>query len=427
MSKLKNIEELREFILYLEDKYNLLDFEIDGVKPWQSHRVQIDYALGRVSGLMSVPHTRTSLKDKFLNSFSIIKSMFYFNPFFSKPVDIIVFPHSRVKNVDGEFIDIYTHYFTNKLARENKNFIEIECPHFGKHYKIKTAWRYHLDFILVLVNIFSRFIKLKNIDYEFIEKVEKEIGLRIGKYDLKSLFLVVSKKYKVEYFYYNRLFKKLRPKKIYLVVSYSGFAAMIKAAKDLDIEVIEFQHGNFSQYHFGYYFGEEKRELDYFPDKFYVWNKYWKNLINFPIDDSKIIINRFDFLENKKKSYKKIKKIKNKVIVLSQGVLGNDIAEKIIENWDYFQKFNIKYKLHPGEYTRWKDYKSLIELEKKDNVEVLKDIDLYELFSSCEYQVGVFSTALYEGIEFECKTILLNLQGIESMSTFKELYNVKVI
>jgi len=36
-----NVKELCEFIWYLEDKYNLLDFEISGVKPWQAHRIEI--------------------------------------------------------------------------------------------------------------------------------------------------------------------------------------------------------------------------------------------------------------------------------------------------------------------------------------------------------------------------------------------------
>ena len=40
------------------------------------------------------------------------------------------------------------------------------------------------------------------------------------------------------------------------------------------------------------------------------------------------------------------------------------------------------------------------------------------MFSVSEYQLGVFSTALYEGVEFGCKTILADLPGIEYMDQF---------
>ena len=425
--KLKTLEELREFFLYLEDKYNLLNFEIDGVKPWLLIRVAIDYDLGNLLGIMDIPHTTTTKKDKIMNSFNILKSSIFKNPFFAKKTDIIIFPHARVKEVDGEIIDIYTHYFENELLDKNIDFIEIEHSYLGKYLKSDKNWRYHKDFILVVRDILSKFIKIKNIDLNFVRKVEKEIAEKIGNYDLLNKFIIAVKKFKIEYYLYKKLLKKLQPKQIYLVVSYGGYGSLIKAAKELYIEVLEFQHGNFSKYHFGYYFGEDKKDLDYFPDKFLVWNEYWKSLINFPIKDENIIIRKFDYLEYRKNLYSHIKKNKNQALVLSQGVLGDRIAKRILDNWDYFKQFDIKYKLHPGEYGRWKNYPNLIKLSRYENVEILEDADLYDLFSSSEYQIGVYSTALSEGVEFGCKTILLDLLGIEEMYKFVEIYEVKII
>jgi len=50
----------------------------------------------------------------------------------------------------------------------------------------------------------------------------------------------------------------------------------------------------------------------------------------------------------------------------------------------------------------------------KDNVELVDD-DLYKLLSSSEYQVGVYSTAIYEGLLFGLKTILCNTMFVEYM------------
>jgi len=375
---------------------------------------------------MESPHSKLAIKQKIINLLSFIKSCMFYNPFISSKVDKIIFSSSRLNKVNDEFVDIYTYFFINELLKNNEKFIEIESPSLGKHITDKKSYKYHIDFFWISRKVFSRLVTIRNNRLKKIKEIENEIRKKIGNYDLTSVFFETVNRYKVEYYLYSKLFKKLRPKKIYVISSY-GFGAMIKAAKDLNIETIEFQHGNFSRFHFGYYFGEDKKELDYFPDKFYVWNEYWKNRINFPIDDKNIIIKKFEYLENRKKLYTSSKKIKNQSVVLSQGVLGDAIAQKIIDNWDYFKKFNLIYKLHPGEYARYQDYKKLMILEKEFGIKIVTNVDLYELFATCEYQIGVFSTALYEGVEFGCKTILLDLPGNEEMDKFIEIYETEVI
>jgi len=82
------------------------------------------------------------------------------------------------------------------------------------------------------------------------------------------------------------------------------------------------------------------------------------------------------------------------------------------------------YKLHPGEFSRWKSYKSLQKLNEFKNVLIIKDeIPLYELLAMSVLQIGVYSTALYEGVEFGCKTILLDVNGIENMDRFIQVYD----
>ena len=72
-------------------------------------------------------------------------------------------------------------------------------------------------------------------------------------------------------------------------------------------------------------------------------------------------------------------------------------------------------------------YKKLIYLQERYNIKVVTNIDLYEYLAKSEYQAGVFSTSLYEGIEFNCKTILLDVPGVEYMDKFIENYNPIII
>jgi hypothetical protein len=74
---------------------------------------------------------------------------------------------------------------------------------------------------------------------------------------------------------------------------------------------------------------------------------------------------------------------------------------------------HVVYKLHPDEYTQWKEaYPRLVD----SNVEIVcDDPSLYELFASSSMQVGVNSTALFEGLKFGLDTYVLDAPGWEYM------------
>ena len=421
-----NVKELCEFMWYLEDKYNLIEFEIQGVKPWQAYRIEIYYELGRQIGIFEKELQRGLSKlDKFKSLNSLVKNSIFKNPLFNlQKVDKLIFSHPRSKKVDGKYIDIYSHYFINYLLKENKRFIEFEEHYNGRHIREYKAYKRYLDYINLIRNIKYKFVSLNltNEHVVILNNLEKEIGKFIN---IKDILLKRTKKFLVTYPIYKKILQKTMPEEIYVVVSY-GRSELIKAAKDLSIKVIEFQHGIFSKYHLGYSYPNYNRELDYFPDEFWVWNEFWKNLIDFPISDESIKIFPFQYLENQKKKYS-LNKLKNQMVILCQGGLTDNIAKKILNNLEKFKKFKLIFKLHPEEYGRSHLYKNLIRLQSLLDIKIVEDVDLYRLLAESEYQAGVFSTALYEGIEFGCKTILFNLPGIEYMDKFIEMYKVEVI
>lgn len=429
MIRITTIKELCEFIWFLEDKYNLLDFEIDGVKVWQYKRMDIYYDLAQKLNILTQPHGSISKKEKVKKLFSFVKNSILYNPiFYFKKIDKLVIPHSRVKTVNNIQIDIYTHYFCEDLLTKNIKFLELETALLGKHYTSKKKYRYYNDYIILASTLLNKFISIKNPDLNKISLVNNEIKNILGKdYNLNLLFGKAVKKFKIETKLYSHLLNKIKPKEIYLVVSYVANAPLINAAKKQDIDVFEFQHGTFSKYHLGYSFPNRKSELDYFPNKFLVWNQFWKEIIDLPIHKDNIIINKFLYLEKEKEKYKKVQKIQNRAIVISQGAISSKISQFILNRWNIFKKFEIIYKLHPGEIDTYKNNKALLDLNKKSNVTIDLKNDLYELFLSSEYQIGVFSTAIYEGVDFGCKTILLDLPGIEYMDKFIKFHNIEVI
>lgn len=422
---MQSIKDICKIFWLLENKYNLLDFEIDGVKPWQFRRMQLYYIISEKTKILEQAHNKLSSTDKILSIFKLIINSIFHNPFLHKKVDILIFPNERSKLVNTKYIDIYTHYYEKELEKEGINFCNLERPFLGRHIREKNKNKKYLDFIVLIANIFKSFIKVKisNYDRKKIQKINQDIEKEFNiQFDLESFFIKSVQRYKINYYLYTKLLKRISPKEIYIVISYAH-GDLIKAAKDLSIKTKEIQHGTFSKYHLGYSFPNRENKLDYFPEELFVWNQYWKSIIPLPISSQNIKIYPFQFLEHNKNKYKSIK-IENQIVILSQGVIGERMAKSILDNMDLFQNKQLKYKLHPGEYNRWESYPSLVKLSKLDNVEILKDTDLYELFTTSSIQIGVFSTAIYEGVEFGCKTILIDLPGIEYMDKFIEFHNL---
>lgn len=107
---------------------------------------------------------------------------------------------------------------------------------------------------------------------------------------------------------------------------------------------------------------------------------------------------------------------------LSQGTIGRklkdlaiDLARKLNKN-DY----RILYKLHAGEVERYKtEYKEM----ENYGIEVIytnKDT-LYDLFASSEIQIGVYTTAIYEGLGFGLNTLIYKIEQSEYMDELCDL------
>jgi len=376
------------------------------------------------SGALQDPHCHINDVGILKKLYWLLKTVFSHNYFTLSKSDVVVFSHPRVTSVDGECIDIYTKFFIDDLLKDGVKLTELESPNYGFHKKRKYKFSHHNDWIILFSNLYAKTINVKMSDEEKekLSLVEEEFSAFFGyKINLTSLFAGTLKDFIAKDTIYRIVFKKIKAKTLYIVVSYFN-APVISAARGCDMEVIELQHGTFSQYHLGYSFPKRKKRLDYFPDKMYVWNQYWKELIEMPIPDSNMVIDKFRFLEHEKSRVRHLVKIENQIVVISQGAIGEEIANHFLTNIHLFDNADIFYKLHPGEFDSYISYPSLKILSALENVTIIKDeIPLYELFASSEYQVGVFSTALYEGVEFGCKTILLNINGIEYMDRFIEL------
>lgn len=350
--------------------------------------------------------------------------------------DYLVFCHQRLRFREDK--DWYEDVYTDDLVSEigSGKCTIIESPYSWIHQKPRphTVWHNELSnligfFVIPIVKLRlkNKRKNIKNMAHDMSYYLEKVLGKNFEreiykKLDEKLTFVLKSK------IQYKLLLKYLHPKKILVLVSY-GKEGLMWAAKELRIPSIEIQHGVITEEHLGYSFKDTMIKYT-FPDYFLLFGDYWKQTVNFPIEQEKLITFGYPYLERLIKKTKKSRKI-NQILFISQGTIGEKLS-KFAVGFAKNQKedVHIVYKLHPGEAARWKGiYPWLLEASKEKKIEVIDSHspNLYSLFAESKWQVGVYSTALFEGLAYNCITFLVNLPGVEYFEPLIQKKYVSVV
>lgn len=446
------VKEICQKIWNLEEKYELNHKEIQGCYPWQLIRMYLYYEITRKTNVFeSAQQSSLSLFDKINSFLPFLKNSISSNPLSgSENVDVLIFDHPRKVIFEDEYQDIYSYFLKDTLNQYGKSFETIESPYLNQHFRNKNNIKEnHVRFNdRILLGSFIH--KSRNRGKLPFTEEENQL-INAVKEELEATFKIEIDLFRImedhilnfqyDYKKYIELLQKKNPKLVFLVVAYEN-KALVAACKKMNIEIIELQHGTISPYHLGYSYPENTRkfnneikEIEYFPDKILSFGDYWKNACPFPIDSENIISMGFPYFEENSKIYMKIAEDKNseeennektdyqQALFISQGVIGKYLSElayetasNINENNDS-QNFKFIYKLHPGEYGTWREnYDYLTKaVNEFDNFTVIDKSEppLYELFAKSYYQIGAFSTAIYEGLAFNCKTFIIDVPGVE--------------
>jgi hypothetical protein len=209
---------------------------------------------------------------------------------------------------------------------------------------------------------------------------------------------------------YRQLLNRVDPELAVVVVSYER-ETFIEACKEQDIPVVELQHGVIYPNHLGYAY-PDSRTKETFPDYLLTFGEFWTDVVEFPIPDDHVLPVGYPYLEQFVDKYDHIK-TKNQLLFISQGAIGEQLSKfAVAVNQHPDINHDIVYKLHPGEYDRWEtEYPWLADVDFK--VIDQSEPELYLLFAESQGQVGVYSTAVYEGLQFGLETYLYECPGEE--------------
>lgn len=396
-----------------ELNHSLFELQIDDVPIWEQLRRKVYTQINRKKG---VGQAHTSIGDDwqdYIFGVSLfLRNVFIKNPFFTQKEDILFLGAQRRKRrEDGCWWDLYS-----DPVHENcdYDYVHFEKPYLLSHCSpAKTDNLRYLELITFggkIQQIFN--LNKPNISNEDIRRLEHISEAIQNEFDADVDIVSMARKTlharQSTLWLYQQLLKRVDPKLAVVVTSYTN-ETFVEACKKQGIPIVELQHGVIHQNHLGYSYPEPRIKKT-FPDYLLVWGEYWKNVVEYPIPNDRVIPVGYPYLEQTVEMYEGRQSI-DQILFISQGTIGRQLSKLAMKiNKHPNINSDIVYKLHPGEYDRWRDeYPWLTDA----GFEIIDSSDppLYELFAESSVQVGVYSTAVYEGLAFDLETYVYDCSG----------------
>ena len=408
----------------IEEKYNLPNLNINGYFYWNYIRTVLGWKIEQQKSQLDTIRTaeRVNFTRKVVKKVERIKNILFHGRIKKKECDILVLNHERRVWIDDSYECIYT----DEIAKRYENTIVLEAPYHGEHYKpIKTKNVIYTDIVEIYSYVFSsvgRLIWPKKFD-EYKQKMcdalkqplaelNEKYGTSIKIAEIEGSLIYGYYMYRVEKLYYSSIIKRLKPKVIIEMVSYSRKCMVVnEIAAELGIPTIELQHGTMGEEHFGYNY-PKGYSIKQFPEYLFLFGNYWKEKSRFPISPDKIHPVGYPYMDKMEQKYSsKYKgKTKKNILFLSSGPIGLELANLAVGLTKMLdmKKFHIIFKLHPAEYAAWRErYPVLVNAD----VEVIDNNrqNLYEFFAKSDIQIsGYGSTTVFEGLYFSLTTFLVS-------------------
>lgn len=330
--------------------------------------------------------------------------------------DILFISHSRRMEIDGKLVCIYTDYVADRFP--GSLTLQRIIPEGTDRNKVYSDNMIYIDRMGVKASIYKYLVRffhpgkyrdVINSVYSEMKEPFEDLNDNYGLHPDINLF---SERVASLYFFYKykkprleKMLKKISPKVIVEVVGGSFDAKIInEIAAEKGIETVELQHGT-NQTWF-----PDDVFVPQVPKWFFSFGDFWSSEVKLPIPDSHVLPMGFPYHDIMMAKYPQStwKKDVNTIIFLSSKKYGDVFSRVALELKRIRPELHIIYKLHPREYA---DHEKRFSDLKESGVDVISDnkTSLYQLFSECSMQVGVESTAIYEGLGFGLRTFIWNV------------------
>lgn len=422
---METIGQLDDFIdafLEFENRYNLFDVKINKVRVWNYLRLHVYNDLLKIKGFRDGKcreKTRTKENKKTLEF--KWKKYVSCNELFAHQRDVLIISHGRkYKDGDKYYKCPYTHLLDGYLS--NSHYIlDRKTP--DGNYELQKSHNILYSDIETFKKIMHVFFPYEmalrsEIDTKIMEPIETQFGLCISTEIKKNWtrcindYINIRKEYIT---YYNYILARIKPKIILIVCAYAVDGMFLcEAAHKRHIPVVELQHGWMGDEHIAYNF-KTKMRLSTFPDYFFSFGRFEKELTRFPIPKSHIIPVGYPELESKHTTYKAKRGDKKVILFISAlstttAKFADAVAKMLDEN-----KYQVVVQLHPFEYSCWKETIGKYLTHPAIKVVGSYEHSVYESLAQADWVVGNYSTVLSEAQMFDVKVAVMKFEKYQAV------------
>ncbi len=388
---------------------SLLDFEnrhkvtLEKIEEWNYLRFWIGYYFNRGTSI-SDSYTESKklidiLSKKMTKAFSLLKQTFFGAKHWFRKYDFIFFSDSNERKlINGLYKDKIADDIIDRLPGKT---LLIELPN-DVHYKYVYSKYITSESLLLLLSLFIKFFVREN-NLSSLSSILSKEGIKVNLGEL-------TKKFKSRYLVYKTLLKVYRPKAVFVNCSYCR-PYLIKAAHDLNIKVVEIQHGVINDKHYGYV-SYLNLNREYYPDILLSFGRREKKIKNLLINQVIPIGSYYlDFVKNNFNYDNDLIKLTSQYKVVF-GVTLQDL------DWTFKSMINFIKALA----NQRKDYLFiLIPRKRKVSTELLKGNkniivreDFYKTIMHCHIHVTLYSTCCLEAPYLGVPNILINTKSFAS-------------
>jgi hypothetical protein len=455
-----------EALLAVEADLGLLARSADGVRYWGHVRFDVQQRLLELTGATDTAHGSAGLSTagrarRMLRALRPSR-----NPWLAPDADLLVWGHERRTWRDGAWHDRYCDplldAFEERMGDDTgsgsgPSWTYAEAPHEGDHLTpAHTDGVRYLDPVLYGAGLADHLgdptDELPPSERTKLRTAEAHLREAVGSApDLVTMAGRRLARRRLERPAFRALLRRVDPDLAVVVVWYTK-PTFVEVCREQGIPVAELQHGVVSPYHLGYAYpdatgteaGDRTTGPSVFPDYLLSWGERWSDLCPLPLPAERVLPAGYPELERGRERYADTA-TRDRVTFVSQGTAGvrlSRVACEVAERLDETAALTdgradapaatpeLLYKLHPSEHDRWRDRTPwLVGAHEAGRLRVVADpsVDLYELFATSRAQVGVYSTALFEGLAFGCETLLVDLPGVAYMERLVEAGAARVL
>lgn len=419
------IKEINNVLLRQESDFDLLDRQANSVYYWERVRHDFHKRVIRQIEKKDVNPTEIGgiarIQRNISDLAAALENVFIKNPFLAGQSEIVFYGKGRrrqlsdgiwydlhldpiAETVDSRYTFIEPYRGPSRAASENRRYLTL--PVRAADVARKLGYSYDLpdEEVDVLRRFQSTITAELGVEVDVIPEIERQLANRRIRLPL-----------------FTRVIRRIDPDICFMTYGHSHHSTFIEACHEHDVPVVDVQYCALDRNYWPYHYpGERQRRVK--PDYLFLWGEYWKDAVELPFSDDDIYVTGFPYYERQVTAYEDTPE-KDQILFVSNGKSGPSLSKVAAELSGMDLGMDVVYKLHGEEFDTWRDdYPQLAEVADAGRVVVLDEVEgnLHRLLAESKVQVGVSTTAIYEGLGFGLPTFILDVPRAYEMEGLTE-------